>query len=244
MSLPLVNIFNTPYESWTTRVATPEEMMAAFKITGFMNPNINDKLILRVTSPLEAAMHIAGVGADNSLGNYINSALDASDDYISWRHLMPSSTPKELSNYQKFYPKCDFNKVNQEINQYGHILSDGQHLFHGGLWPSGVNKLVTARPLSTTFCPQVALRNAEHNDKAYDSGRIDLFVLSACSPKTKVFNYRRKGTNLGHENEVLFAAGAELILLNQILVSRSYSVSKWGLPIKNIPIYVLEVAIS
>jgi hypothetical protein len=196
-----------------------------------------------VSNAKEAAEYIAKAGADNGLANFINDALQESNSFEVWRKAMPSKTPETLSAYQKFYPKCDLNEVSKEIENVGHFLCEGQYLFHGGLWPGG-SHLVTDRPLSTTFCPQVALSNACHRAKAYDSGRIDLFVLRVSEPRTKVFAFKRKGTNLGHENEILFAAGAQLSLRCQYSVNDSFSVGKANAPSKTVPVYISIIDIS
>lgn len=239
MSLPLVDTFCPPYEAWETKSAALDEALAA----GNLHLRVKVRLIASVSNANEAANYIAGVGADNGLGNFINNALDNSAAYISWKQAMPSKTPAELSKYQKSYPYCDLQQVSAEIEAVGHTLCEGQSLFHAGLWPGG-SHMVTDRPLSTSFCPQVALRNADHNGKGYDAGRIDLFVLKATSPKTKVFSYKRKGTNLGHENEVVFTAGAELWLRSEQLICSNYPAGKYGFPNKRISVYVLTVDIS
>lgn len=239
MSLPLVDTFFPPYEKWEERSPTLDEMMAA----GNPHLRIRTGLEASVGSAFDAATYMARVGADNGLGNFINNALDSSDAYKYWRQAMPSRTPDELSRYQKSYPNCDFDQVSKEVEAIGHVLIEQQCLFHAGLWPGG-DHLVTDRPLSTSFCPQVALRNADHIGKGYEAGRIDLFVLKATNPKTKVFAYKRKGTNLGHENEVLFAAGADLSLRSAEVVNTDYLAGKWGLPNKRISIRVLAIDIS
>lgn len=240
MNLPLVDTFFPPYEIWETRDPTLEEVRA----TGNFHLRTKVRLIASISSAYEAAMHIATVGADNGLGYFINNALDKSAAYKQWQQAMPSKTPAELSRYQKYYPNCNFAQVSAEIEAIGHLLSEGQCLFHAGLWPIPGNFLQTDRPLSTSFCPQVALRNADHKGKAYDAGRIDLFVLKVTNPKTKIFAYKRKGTNLGHENEVVFAAGAELSLRSAILVNNNYPAGKHGFPDKRISVRVLAIDIS
>lgn len=239
MTLPLVDPFYLPYEAWQTRHATLEEMLAAGKPIIY----VNETLKARVSTAHEAAIYMADEGADNGLGNFIQDALDNSPEYKSWRKAMPSATPAELSRYQKSYPKCDFDQVSKEIDAVGGVLSEGQCLFHGGLW-NGCDSHVTDRPFSTSLCPQVALRNADHKGKAYDAGRIDLLVLRAMNPITKAFVFKRKGTNLGHESEVLLAAGAELVLRSETLIHEDYLAGKWGYPEKRIPVYVLEIDVS
>ena len=79
--LPLVDPFSQPYEAWTTRTPSIEEMMEAQRRTGKVSLHINDQLIARVTTGLEAANYIGSVGADNGLGNHINDALDNDSSY-------------------------------------------------------------------------------------------------------------------------------------------------------------------
>lgn len=239
MSLPLVDTFILPYEKWKTRDQTFEEMQAS----GDFHRCIRVRLEATVANARDAAIYIGCVGADKGLGDFIDKALDNSAAYRGWRQAMPPKTPDPLSRYQKSYPQCDFTQVSAEIDAMGQVLSEGQCLFHAGLWPGG-DKLTTERPLSTSFCPQVALRNADHRGKGYEAGRIDLFVLRATSPKTKVFAYKRKGTNLGHENEVVFAKGADLALVSTDVVNTEYPAGKWGCPDKRISVRVLTVDIS
>lgn len=238
MNLPLVDTFEPPYELWETRTATLEEMIA----NGGPG-DIKVNMVARISDAREAAEYIANVALDNRFGNHIQTALSNSQAYKAWLSAMPSRTPAELSRYQKDFPRSDLSAASQEIDQNGSTLSPGQCLFHGGLWPGG-RCLITQRPLSTSLCPQVALRNAEHNAKAYDAGRLDLFVLRANNPKTKAFVFKRKGTNLGHESEVLLASGAILTLKAETLIRCTYLAAKVDHPKKEIPIYVLEVEVS
>ena len=69
-------------------------------------------------------------------------------------------------------------------------------------------------------------------------------VLRATNPRANVFAYRRKGTNLGHENEVLFAAGANLTLVSSEMVNVEYTAGKHELPEKQISVQVLAIDIS
>ena len=245
MNLPLINVFSEIYEAWHTRNPTLDEMLQHQRETGRMLHFVNESLIAKVADSLDAGKYICHVGADNGLGNFINSALDESLQFREWKRAMPSKTPQALSKYQKEFPNYDPKSVDFEINQISHCLSEGQTLFHGGIWPGGIcTQYKTTLPFSTSFCPQVALRNAEHRGKAYDSSRIDLLVLRATSPKTNVFCFKRSGTNLGHENEVLFASGACLSLRNTHLIRNDYSACNMQMATKKIEIYVIEVDVS
>ncbi|NDK77653.1 hypothetical protein GYA97_24805 [Escherichia coli] len=62
-------------------------------------------------------------------------------------------------------------------------------------------------PFATTFCPQVAMREAEHSGKAYKQGYIDLMVITVIDPQVKAFVFDMDEPEKGNELEVLFAAG-------------------------------------
>ena len=244
MNLPLVNTFVPPYEFWSTREPTQQESLDYYQKNGHFSQFINDRLEEIVSTSFDAACYMARKGCDNALENHINKQLDNSHEYKFWRQCMPSKTPDAIRKFQQEYPNYDQFKVDSEINKNSNLLSDGQFLFHGGLWSSSTLRVKLTKPLSTSFCPQVALRNAEWGGKAYDAGQINLFVLRVVSAKTNVFVYRRKGTRMGNEKEVLFSSGAELTLINRTLIRNDYLATKYQHPDKRIPIYVIEVEIS
>jgi len=244
MSLPLVNPFSTPYESWSMRRASPEDMRKIANATGSMTTEVQDQLRATVSTSREATVYIAGVGMDNRLEGHIDKALASDPAFAAWRASMPTKTPSELTQYQRLYPKFDAAKVDAAIEAHGVLLSEGQVLIHAGLWPDlNSSVCVMDRPLSTTFCPQVALRNAEHMGKAFDANRIDLMVLRVLQPKTKVFSFRVRGTEKGHEKETLFASGATLRLINRQQIS-VHRVGSANGETKEVPVYVLDVEIS
>lgn len=245
MPLPLVDTFSSPYQKWTTRRATSEEAEEIYKRTGNIvgAMNVNDQLIAEIKNPFEAAKYIANEGADNGLENFIDRALDGSGNFSSWRKAMPPQTPAILSDYQRNYPNCDFTEVSKKIDEIGSTLSAGQYLFHGGVWPNA-QQFTTNRPLSASFSPQVALRNAEHKGKAYEAGKIDLFVLRVATSRSKVFAYRRKGTSFGHEKEILFAQGAVLTLRDRCLIKSNHCLRTMNGPAKQVSINVLSIDVS
>jgi len=245
MSLPVVNPFYSAYESWSTRHPTQEEKIDHYKREGFFPLFVNDELQAVIRDHFSAAEYMAQRGADNGLENHIDKFLDQDCNYKSWRSHMPSRTPPSITKFQQCYPSYIQSDVDAEINHIGQKLSEGQFLFHGGLWFSRTADEITLRkPFSTSFCPQVALRNAEWRGKAYGEGQIDLFVLRVINPKTNVFAYKCKGTKMGNEKEVLFATGATVKLRNKILIKNDYVVGKYRYPNKKVPIYVIEVDIS
>lgn len=245
MSLPFLEVFNTPYEKWSQRVPTSDEMLAFAAEHGRFPVSLPDKLLEKITNCDEAANYIARVKSDNSLSEHINAALNQNNQFKLWQNKMPKQTPSALSRYQKDYENHNPNLVDIEINTIGETLSIGQTLFHGGIWPCpGKNTYRTTRPLSTSFCPDIAFNNARWHSKAYNAGAIHLWVLRVANPKTNVFSYRRLGTSLGHENEVLFATGADLTLLNYQKICDDFYEERPELPNKKIEIYIYNIEIS
>ncbi|HIE3987221.1 hypothetical protein PTR15_08500 [Serratia nevei] len=249
MSLPIVNAFSEPYEVWEERQATADEMLEHFRIHNVFNSTVRTRKIASIATHVDAALHMAKCGADNRMENFIDQFLDNSPEYKSFRAKMPSKTPSILFDYQQKYPNYSKADVDNAINEIGQTLSKGQCLFHGGLWPDEHTEVVDLTlPFSTSFCPQVALRNAEWRGKAYDAKQIDLFVLQAVNPQTNVFAFPKKGTTMGNEKEVLFASGAKLTFRNRMLVKKDYNVAKSdggsGCLYRDVPIYVIQVDIS
>ncbi|WP_131245239.1 hypothetical protein [Aeromonas bestiarum] len=246
-TLPLVNVFNSPYELWSTRNATFEEI----KESGNFHLMIKEKLLIKICNHIDAAKYIISKQHDEVFEDFVETQLDKSIEFNNMRGEMPSQTPKSLSDHQRKYQKHNFHMVSSDINNIGKKLSTGQTLYHGGFWPECYGKeFVTNRPFSTSFSPQMALRNAHWQGKSYDAGEINLFVLRVTTPKTNAFIFRIKGTDKGHEKEVLFAAGAKLTLISKTLIEKNTMVYKVD-PKKNlqilekkVPSYMLEIDIS
>ncbi|MDY3123249.1 MAG: hypothetical protein SOW21_02535 [[Actinobacillus] rossii] len=226
-SLPIVDVFERPYEIWTYRDATQEECIQHLQKYGYYITQVTDKLVKKISHAYEAAVHMALVGADNALERHIDDELDANDSFRIWRKYMPNKTPNQLTNYQRQHILNE--SISKVIEEIDCVLTEGQFLFHGGCWWGGNSigaEYITSLPLSTSFCPQVALRNAEWGGKAYDAGVIDLLVLRVTQPYTRIFSYKIKGTDKGHEKEVLFASGAKLRLVKTELIRSDYKVCK------------------
>lgn len=225
--LPIVRPFDQPFRKWTQRNATLAEAMASLQ-TGPISLTVNDELIACVTNEYDAAKFIANIGADNALEWHINSALGADLGFQQLLQNRPAKTPNALNSYQLDYPLKDYGKVDVEIRDFGALLSHGQLLFHGGQLPfPQSNTIVTSRPLSTTFCPQVALREAEYETKAYNAGEVCLYLLSVCSTNTQAFVFNPNSSKKGHEKEVLFASGVTLIQRSKELIRNDYTVRRY-----------------
>lgn len=225
--LPIVRPFDQPYEAWTSRDATHDEMMASMK-AGRFSLLVDDQLIARIANEYQAAEYMAACVVDNGLEFHIDRALAEDSGYQQWLGAMPDALPAALEAYQHEYPLDDYGQVDRAIHDHGASLSPGQMLFHGGhisFPPDG--RLVTARPFSSTFCPQVALREAEWRGKAYDAGLVCLYLLRVCSPDSKVYVFDPAAADKGNEKEVLFASGATLILRSASILRTDYKVQRW-----------------
>lgn len=244
MNFSLVNPFYPPYIEWNTRDPTQEEMLEAIRQGLQMPHSIN-------ISPRETLTDHRGVGefmlnevVNNRLELYIDDFLRSSVDFNNNISMMPQNDPEFINVYKHSYPYCNFEKVSEDIDNFGAFLADGQGLFHGGYIKEEVGgTFVLGRPLSTSFCAQVALRNADWNGKAYDQGEIHLIVLKMVNAQTKAYFFSLDG-ELGNEKEVLLASGLKCKVISKNLIREDYPTYKMdGLnPVrKEVAAYLIEV---
>jgi len=244
----IVNVLSTPYDVWNTRNATVDESLEMLK-QGYSpaeSLRVNEHLVERIATHKQAAAHLLREGLANGLEFYIDRALEASVEYRAIRALMPTVVPPALEAYQGMFLASGLSSADAAIRANGVELAEGQMLFHGGCWPSADSIFKTTRPFSTSFCPQVALRNAEWKGKAYDAGRLELMVVRVVRPTTRAYIYGREGSH-GYEKEVVFAAGARLTCVQQTQVDdvQAFGMTSGGRPPhKMVPTYLLEVEIS
>jgi len=243
--LSIVDILNPPYEVWSRRKATLEEIRQIMTDRGYFDDVVRDQRLAIIGTPMEAARHaIEKSGADGEFNSFVENQLLANEAFKAWRQAMPSATPPALSKYQKELSRSDLNAVDAAIAAHGASLPMGQVLYHGGHWPPHLGSSFRAdRPLSTTLVPSVALNNAAWGAKAYEADEIHLFALRVESPSIKAFVFRTKGTRLGHEHEVLLPSGIQLELRSKIVVRRDYPVGKYDHPDKVVDAVLIEVAI-
>ena len=245
----VVNVFSTPYEDWSKRNSTYMEIenLVTHKGLSLIEAlTVNDKLLEVISTPFEAATRILRKRVDNGLESHIDRALDVSAEYRDLRASMPQELPIPLDTYQNEYPDHDQTMADKAIKAHGIEMAEGQFLFHGGHWSSAKSILITSKLFSTSFCPQVALRNAEWRGKAYEAGRVDLMVVRVTKPKTKAYVYSRTG-NHGNEKEVVFASGAQLTRVRETYITEmpvSKLTSNLQLKNKIVPAYLIEVEIS
>lgn len=240
--LPLIDIFkDNPSIVAKNRRATLEEYSQSGKIFVPIETIVlhnYEKAILCAFQTLST----------NQIETLVENILKENKEFKQWRNCMPSKIPNALSKYQNSYRKCDFQKVDEEINNIGYKLSAGQQLIHGGLWSDLSAKTPTNRPLSTTFCPKVAIVETLHFGKAYDNNRIDIIILTVVNPNTNVYVFNQSRGGLKHEKEVLFASGATLTKKNEIQIEEKYLVHKYDTNLgelkKTVPVYIIEADIS
>ncbi|MQA19322.1 hypothetical protein [Rugamonas rivuli] len=245
----VIDVFEKPYEVWSRRKTTVEEALELVKTQGLsileaLEPK--DKLLEIVATHHEAAHRMLRVRADNGLEFHIDRALDESPAFRHLQGLMPQDVPQPLSEYQCSYPEYDKEMVDSAINTHGVKVAQGQFLFHGGEWGVTGDTLTTSKPFSTSFCPQVALRNAEWRGKAFDAGRVDLMVVRVAQPATNTYVYSREGEH-GNEKEIVFASGAKLERVRETYVTdiTAYKMhANLTQEEKVVPAYLVEVEIS
>lgn len=248
-SLPLVDVFTSPLEVWDMRCPTVEEITSG-AVSSF-HALIKDRLVARINNPYDAASYTLLNQGCIRLDRLIEDELNNSAAYKKMRNLMPSQTPRVLSDFQNRFQSSQFGAVSYAINAVGKTTADGQILFHGGHWPYAVGQtVVSERPLSTSFSPHMACQNAIWAGKAYDAGELHLMVMRVVNPRANAFCFRMRGTSKGHEKEVLFSTGAHITLRNKILVKndgkayKACCVHAGNVVQKPIPYYILEMDVS
>ncbi|MEM8324887.1 hypothetical protein Q4S25_16575, partial [Morganella morganii] len=230
---------------WETRKPTQKESIAHYEKHGnFFAPNVRVNLLKTIPNPYVAAIHQILHGA-TYIENHIDNFLDNSADFKKWLSCMPEVVPQNIRDYQQIYNEnCIYEDVSQTIRDVGAVLPDGQYIFHGGALNFDKNRLITTRPLSTTLCPQVAIREAEHKFKAYHSGKIEITVIKLKSTTTKAFVFDPNLADGGNEKEVLFSSGATLTLTHRFPVTKYYSTIDPDQRKINLPSFIVMAELS
>lgn len=247
MNFPLVNVFEKPYEAWEFNKLKFDEIYPATKEAGFLTLTKKTKRIAEIRHHVDAATYILRRSTDNGLESHIDRYLDRCAPFQQAIRLKPRQFPTSIKKYKHSYQTCNLDNVAKDINAIGCYLHPGQIVFHGGLSPQQPGEaVITDRPLSTSFCPQVALRNAEWRGKAYEAGEVHLLVLRVASTSIRAFVFPLEG-ELGNEKEVLISSNVNLVVLRKTLVRNDYKVCKIDSCLKTlekaVPAYVVEVEI-
>lgn len=244
MNLQLVNVFEEPYEFWETRDLSIDEIMARYKETGVPEFSEKVRLVEKVENHHEAAHYMLRHRVDNALERHVEDGLDGAA-FNGMLSMMPSEVPSSIVDYKHNYPNYNLSLISDQIESVGGNLHEGQFLFHGGFCPGDEGQSVALdRPLSSSFCPQVALRNAEWRGKAYESGELHILIIRIVRPSPKAFIFPRGG-ELGNEKEVLISPRSIMRVMKKIHVTNDYRVCKVDGSLnqteKLVPAYCFEV---
>lgn len=230
MTHSLIKPFSTPLEVWSQREATDEEFKQQLAQGGTPAKAqfYKDKLLTTITSEEEAAeafLRYEQSKTNHRIKAHVIQQLKTSSAFKQWRHTLPGQTPKQLMQYKTSPSSCDMSLVDTEIKQNGLVLPRGQKLFRSAFWTG--SKAIN-QPMSTTFCPQVAISNLHFNAKAFDAGAVHLWVLTVNSDNVPAFPYSITQGKLAHEYEVLLASGAPLSETGRKTIVQDYRVTKAG----------------
>ena len=222
--LPIINPFEKPYIVYNTHSPTIEEMKINDHNGIFFNTPIRDDIKQIIGNHTIAAKYVLEGNDANEVENYITQFLKNSSEYRIWRENMPSITPQCFKDYQQ---KSKYSSV--ELDDYfkncESFLSEGQVLFRGGKYHGVINQCLRCPQItSTTFCPQVALREAEWNGKAYNDDEINLWLITIRNPQIKIFIYNFFKSKMGNEKEVVLQSDCKFFLREKILINDHYKV--------------------
>lgn len=243
-----IDVFTKPYEVWEERDSTKEEALDLMRQGRHISEamRIRDGLVESISSHVDAANRMLRVGVDNGLEFHIDEQLTKSPQYQELLAMMPDQVPDALASYQSEYAEHLLGPADEAINAHGIAMPEGQMLFHGGVLLGDEASITTTRPLSTSFCPQTALRNAEWRGKAFDAGRVELAVLRIQGHSHKAFVFGSDGDH-GHEKEVVFASGIRLTRVSEVhvtdvdVVKVAPSLEEFR---KKVPAYLVEIKID
>ena len=147
----------------------------------------------------------------------LEDRLRESEVFKAWREAMPNKVPDALAVYRNSYVRADLDNVDSSIKSLGVNLTKGQVLYHGGYLVSGQLQ----RPLSTTFCPEVARQEALWAGKADAVGSVNIYIIRINSNSIGTYVYNLNA-NHGDELEVLLASGG-VLTIDEIRCSREYN---------------------
>ncbi|ODB37268.1 hypothetical protein BB427_13695 [Pseudoalteromonas sp. BMB] len=168
-----------------------------------------------VSNHLEAAEYILEKGACNGLDFHISNVLRnnaAMKKLYGANSLKP--LPKEIRTYQQTNKGRESTELSNAIASHCVSLDCELMLYHGGSLPVKEGKpFTTSTPLSTSFQPEVALRNALWRGKTYKDDHAFLYVIKIINPEIRAFLMPLDGESHGHECEALLEKGLKLQLV-------------------------------
>ncbi|MGI2859788.1 hypothetical protein ACRTDL_16545 [Shewanella algae] len=163
-----------------------------------------------VNSPYEFVVHTLQNYGHSGVVNEFNRQLDKSTQVRMGKAAMPYLYAVPALHKYRDKPRiCDLEAANIEITQHGSFMHPGQILFHGGQWPIHNNQIVTDKPFSTSFCPQIAAWHAYNALLPNPNPNPVILILRVsehCNKKAYVF--KNGGAGMANEREVLFEKGA------------------------------------
>lgn len=230
MNFQLVDVFEQPYKNLEWLDLSLDQKMNLFR-NNHDPKSLTQKesrVVSIINNHFDAAVHMIQKKADNALESHVESALSKSEAFQAMIEAMPTQVPPSIEKYKNEYPSYSLQDTLIDIERHGNNLHEGQILFHGGYFPYHQctdEGFITERPLSTSFCPQIALRNAEWRGKAFDQGEIHLLVLRINSPSVKAFVFGLNG-ELGNEKEVLISSNVILRPNKVSMVKENYILCK------------------
>ncbi|MBQ4836792.1 hypothetical protein [Pseudoalteromonas luteoviolacea] len=243
MKLDLINVFEQPYEFCKYTELSSEEMDRYFEEHNEIK-TVRKEFLYEIKTHFDAAKHIADKLCDSHLESHIDRHLQSDSKFKKLLNKMPKLT-EQIKLHKTGYNSCNESQLIKEMSSLCYSLSDGQVLFHGGhLLKNGQEEVILDRPLSTSFCPQIALRNAQWRNKAGEAGVLELYILTLRDSNTNVFVFdpNNQDDEKRHEKEVLFQRGLSLKLKSRIKV-KDHEFSMPGKKIRY-PINLVELEAS
>jgi len=208
----LVDLFERPFQQTKLRDATYGERAANLAAGQHISIALSMEVPYgqEIRNSVDAAMWAATHHGSDALCNRLADRLSTSLGYKRLRSSMPKTTPAPIRDYRHRGASSRTAGFLDAVEKNASPLAPGQVLFHGGAWEPLATPTQLQFPLSTSFCPEMALRNAAWAGKAWASGYVNLLHIRVTSHNVRGFVCSLRSTK-GHENEVILAQRTLLI---------------------------------
>lgn len=237
----LVDLFQLPFQPTKLRAATHEEcttQLAAGKhISNATSVEIPHGQEIRNSE--DAVMWAAAHHSSNALCDHLSAMRATNPGYKLLRSFMPTRTPTPIRRYQQEGAPRRTTGFYDAVANFATPLAPGQVLFHGGAWMPNAARTQLQFPLSTSFCPAMALRNAAWNGKAWHSGYVNLLHIRVSSTNVRGFVCGPRSEK-AYELEVILAQETLLMALDATEIGTICVGSTFG-DSKKIPVYLVHV---
>jgi hypothetical protein len=166
---------------------------------------------VRINNHLEFLLHTISNYSNSGAVNSFRCNLLSSSEFAEIKRLTPylKDIPS-INQYRNIQQRANLQNVDVEIKGFGSVLPAGQTIFHGG--SLSINKpFITSKPLSLTYCPEIALWHADNDLLPERNPNPVVWILKVDHDfDKKAVIFKKGGSNMANEFEVLIESGVTI----------------------------------